>query len=219
MTRLAVAFVPMLLGMICHEVAHGYAAYKLGDPTAKASGRLTLNPLSHLEPVGSLMFVVTALFFPFVLGWAKPVPVQPRYFKNPRRGMMLISFAGPLTNFILAFLFALGYGFLLRGLLSGGIAGSASIEFLLKACSAGIYINILLGWFNLMPIPPLDGSHILGGLLPRDLAYKYYGIGRYGMVILVVLLASGLLWKILGPLVDFTAYNMALLANVPVRFI
>ena len=218
-SRLAVAFVPMLLGIICHEVAHGWAAWKLGDPTAKNAGRLTLNPLSHMDPTGSLLFVLTALVSPFILGWAKPVPVQPRYFRNPRKGMMLISLAGPLTNFILAFLFMVAYSLLLNALLKGSVTPGKSVEFLLKSFSAGVYINIVLAWFNLIPLPPLDGSHILGGLLPPHMAYRYYTLARYGMLVILVLVASGLFWKVLGPFVDTTADIMAHIAAVPVPFI
>lgn len=217
--HLAVAFVPMLLAIICHEVAHGWVAFKLGDPTAKTLGRLTLNPLSHFDLMGSLLFVATALAGPFILGWAKPVPVEPRYFKNPRQGMILVSLAGPLTNFILAFLFAVAYGLLIRSLLSGNIAPSEVMEFVLKACSAGVTINIIIAWFNLIPLPPLDGSHILGGFLPYSLAQSYFSIGRYGILIIIILLATGLFWNILGPLVNKTTYLIASLAGVPVRFI
>lgn len=105
--RLAVAFVPMLLGIVCHEVAHGWAAWRQGDPTARSLGRLTLNPAPHIDPMGGLMFVLTSLMGPFIIGWAKPVPVNPRWFANPRRGMMLVSLAGPGANVVLAVAFGL----------------------------------------------------------------------------------------------------------------
>ncbi len=191
------AFVPALFGIICHEVAHGWAAYKQGDPTAKVLGRLTLNPIRHLDPMGTLMFVLTAMLpAGFVIGWAKPVPVQPRYFKRPREGMMLVSLAGPLANFGVAILCALVYR------LADPLAGT-SLPFLLIRESAefGIWINCTLAWFNLMPIPPMDGSHILSGFLPADMARSYESIGRYGMIIIIALLATGVFWKVLRPLV------------------
>ena len=213
--RVAVAFVPMLLGIICHEVAHGWAAWKLGDPTAKSQGRLTLNPIPHLDPTGSLLFVLTALTSPFILGWAKPVPVEPRYFRNPRQGMMLVSFAGPLTNFIVALAFAFLYTALSQHLMSGGGGHGMIMDFALQTSAIGVWVNVTLGWFNLLPIPPLDGSHILGGLLPWPLARQYYAIGRYGIIIVVVLLGTGMLRYVMGPLVDNTVAAIAYLASVP----
>lgn len=213
--RVAVAFVPMLLGIICHEVAHGWAAWKLGDPTAKSQGRLTLNPIPHLDPTGSLLFVLTALTSPFILGWAKPVPVEPRYFRNPRQGMMLVSFAGPLTNFLVALAFAFLYTMLSRHLMAGGGGHGMFMDFVLQTSAIGVWVNVTLGWFNLLPIPPLDGSHILGGLLPWPLARQYYAIGRYGIIIVVVLLGTGMLRYVMGPLVDNTVAAIAYLASVP----
>lgn len=218
-TRVAVALVPMLLGMVLHEVAHGYAAYKLGDPTAKLQGRLTLNPLSHLDVTGSIMFIVTALASPFIFGWAKPVPVQPRYFKNPRRGMMLISFAGPGTNFLLALAFGGIYALLLNRLLSGAMEFSSTTEFFLRMTRIGIWINVILGWFNLLPIPSLDGGHILAGLLPPPLAHKFYSFGKYGLIILIVLLASGLLGYVLGPLAGFSLDIVGAIFSIPPKFL
>lgn len=213
--RVAVAFVPMLLGIICHEVAHGWAAWKLGDPTAKSQGRLTLNPIPHLDPTGSLLFVLTALTSPFILGWAKPVPVEPRYFRTPRQGMMLVSFAGPLTNFLVALAFAFLYTVLSKHLMSGGGGHGMIMDFALQTSAIGVWVNVTLGWFNLLPIPPLDGSHILGGLLPWPLARQYYAIGRYGIIIVVVLLGTGMLRYVMGPLVDNTVAAIAYLASVP----
>ena len=213
--RVAVAFVPMLFGIICHEVAHGWAAWKLGDPTAKSQGRLTLNPLPHLDATGSLLFVLTALTSPFILGWAKPVPVEPRYFRNPRQGMMLVSFAGPLTNFIVALGFAFIYNMLSRHLMTGGGGHGIVMDFALQTCAIGVWVNVTLGWFNLLPIPPLDGSHILGGLLPWQLARQYYSIGRYGIIIVVVLLGTGMLRYVMKPLVDNTVDVIAYLASLP----
>lgn len=218
-SRVAVAFVPMLLGMVLHELSHGYAAYKLGDPTAKLQGRLTLNPIVHLDVTGSILFIVTALFSPIIFGWAKPVQVQPRYFKNPRQGMMLISFAGPAANFLLALAFGALYAVLLSQLLSGAMTLTPTTEFFLRSARMGIWINIVLGWFNLLPLPALDGGHILAGLLPEGLARKFYSLSRYGMIILVVLLASGVLRYVLVPLADISLDLVGAVFSIPPRFL
>lgn len=201
--RLSLAFVPMLLGIVLHEVAHGFTAYKLGDPTAKLQGRLTLNPVRHLDGTGSLVFVLTALASPFIIGWAKPVPVQPRYFKNPRRGMMLVSFAGPAANFLLALILGGICAALLHSIIASGARDISPLtRFLLNTTLTGMLVNITLGWFNLLPIPGLDGGHILAGLLPVPLAQKFYEYSRYGLIILVALLATGALRYVMKPLVN-----------------
>ena len=200
----ALALVPALFGIICHEVAHGWAAYKMGDPTAKFLGRLTLNPVKHIDPMGLGMFAFTAMFAPFAIGWAKPVPIQPGYFRHPREGMVLVSVAGPLANILVALLCA----FILKlttNLGQSGI-GADSVVLGVVAASAqlGVFINIALAWFNLIPVPPLDGSHILGGLLPEKLANSYASIGRYGMIVIILLLATGMVGRLLMPLVFTT---------------
>lgn len=204
-TKIAVAFVPMLLGMVCHEVAHGWVAYKLGDPTAKSQGRLTLNPVPHIDPMGTAMFVLTALTSPFVIGWAKPVPVDTRWFKNPRKGMILVSAAGPVTNFILAVIFGVLFALVAQNPPVAGSLYASVYDFLYKMCLAGVWINLALGWFNLMPLPPLDGSNILAGLLPPRLAYKFQAISRYGFLIVMLLLATGFLGTIISPLIHSSA--------------
>lgn len=193
--------VPALFGIICHEVAHGWVAYKQGDPTAKFMGRLTLNPIKHIDPVGLGVFLFTALFAPFAIGWAKPVPVQPRYFKRPREGMMLVSAAGPLTNFMLAVVFALIVKFC-DNLDISGLASSSVLQFVKQSATFGIIINCALGWFNLLPVPPLDGSHILFGLLPGRLSKFYAPLERYGMLIVILLVATGAFKHVLGPLIQ-----------------
>ena len=190
--------IPVMLGLLLHEVAHGYAAYLRGDSTAKFAGRLTLNPLPHIDPMGLLMFVVTALTGPFVFGWAKPVPVNMRYFKNPKRDMILVAAAGPLTNLILAFLFA-GLLKLLITLSPQSAYASTSFEFFFLMCKQGVLVNLALAWFNLIPIPPLDGSRIVAGLLPNDLAYKYARLERYGFLLLILILMTDISGKILYP--------------------
>jgi Zn-dependent protease len=207
LTVLSYAFVPALFGIICHETAHGWAAYAQGDPTARHMGRLTLNPIRHIDPVGSAVFALTALTSPVVIGWAKPVPVNPRYFRNPRQGMMLVSVAGPLANLLVALLCAL----ILR--IAKGATGPAA-AFIAQGAYYGLFINCTLAWFNLLPVPPLDGSHILAGFLPEDLARRYEGIGRYGMMIIILLLASGLFSKVLWPLVDNTVVVIAAIAGL-----
>ena len=200
------AIVPALFGIICHEIAHGWAAYKMGDPTAKFLGRLTFNPIKHIDPMGLGMFAFTAIFTrPFVIGWAKPVPVNPRYFKNPRQGMMLVSVAGPLTNFLVALLCALIVKLTINLSVSGFAPGSSVLAFVQASALYGVSINCALAWFNLMPIPPLDGSHIVEGLLPYELARAYSSIGRYGMIILILLIGFGVINKILVPLLTTSA--------------
>jgi Zn-dependent protease len=164
-------------------------AYRLGDPTAERAGRLSLNPLHHLDPVGALML----LFFRF--GWAKPVPVDPRYFKNPRRDMLLVSIAGVSGNFLTAIVF----GLLARFFPYVFLANVAVRQFVVLM----ILINLGLAVFNLIPIPPLDGSKLLYPFLPSYLLEKYFWLERYGFFVLMILLALGVIQAIMGPIVMF----------------
>ncbi len=197
----AVALIPALLGIILHEVAHGWVASLRGDPTARMMGRLTLNPLPHIDPTGLLVFALTSLSGAFVFGWAKPVPVDPRYFKDPQKDIMWVSLAGPLTNLLLAAVFAC----LLSGLLHVAPIeqwkDSTVFEFVVRTLAVGIIINCGLCWLNLLPIPPLDGSKVLAYFLPSSWAWKYMSLGKYGFLILIVLLVTNILSVVLRPLV------------------
>lgn len=201
--ELAIFAIPLFLGITCHEVAHGYVAYLLGDPTAKNAGRLTLNPLKHLDPLGTLVLVVTRR-----IGWAKPVPIEPGYFKNYRRDILLVSAAGPAANFILAFGFYFLY--LLINQLPFMFSPAVQQNILTPLAyisSAGVVVNFILGIFNLIPVPPLDGSKILASLLPPDMANQYMRIERFGFIIILILVFSGILQKGLGYVVNLI-YNI-----------
>lgn len=202
--KLSYSFIPVLLGIILHEVAHGYTAYRRGDPTAMMLGRITLNPVPHIDPMGLIVFIFTALFSPFVFGWAKPVPINPRYFKNIRKDIMLVSAAGPMANFFLACFFAVLLKLLLLLPVNVLNALGASLEFLLNMCTVGIWANIGLMWLNLVPIPPLDGSKLLMGVLPAKAAYKFAELERYGMLILMLLIFTGLFSYIIMPFIQAT---------------
>lgn len=202
---LTISLVPALLGIILHEVAHGWMAKRCGDPTAQMLGRLTLNPIPHIDPMGLAVFGLTSLTGSFVFGWAKPVPVNPRYFRQPKRDMMLVSLAGPMTNFLLAVAFGILLYIFVRWLPFVELRENVFYRFLLSTCQAGIIINFGLGWLNLVPIPPLDGSKILAYFLPSNLAWSYMNLGRYGFLILLALLFTGILGKILGPLVTWSS--------------
>lgn len=212
--RAAVAFVPMLLGIVCHEVAHGWVAWRRGDNTARFLGRLTLNPVPHLDPAGTLVFILTALTSPFMLGWAKPVPVNPRHFSKPARDMMLVSLAGPAANMLLAVLFAISFK-LLTVLMPPDVWHENTVyEFFVRMLGVGVWINVTLAWFNLLPVPPLDGSHVLTYFLPPRIAYQYHKVERFGMVILLALFVTGLVGPILHPLIEGTVDLISTLTGI-----
>jgi Zn-dependent protease len=201
LNRFAIACLPALLGIILHEVAHGWMAKRCGDPTAHALGRLTLNPIPHIDPMGLLVFALTSITGPFVFGWARPVPVNLRYFRNPARDMMLVALAGPLTNMLLALMFAVALRMVLHIFPPAVWQETVGYLFVLRVLKTGVVINFSLAWLNLLPIPPLDGSRILAWFLPGDIGWRFQRFERYGFVILILLLATGALKSILGPLV------------------
>ena len=188
----------LLLLLPVHEYAHARVSYALGDPTAANDGRLDLNPLVHLDPVGSLLMLLVGI------GWAKPVPINPRNFRNIVKDTMLVSFAGPATNFLLS----IGFAVLLRLLIEffplGEWQGNTVWDFFFLMFQTGVVVNIGLGWLNLMPIPPLDGSKILWGVLPPKLGFQYMQLERYGFLVLILLLMTGALGYVLYPLIQFS---------------
>jgi Zn-dependent protease len=192
--RIVVWILPVIFAITGHEVAHGWVAKKLGDNTASDQGRLTLNPLKHIDILGTLIIpgLLLLTFTGFVFGWAKPVPVDPRAFKKPRQAMAIVAVAGPLSNLLMAAAWAL----LAR------IGVMLEIEYisfpLIYSGVAGISINLVLALINLLPIPPLDGSRILSGLLPDYWAWQYNRLERFGFIFLLILLATDVLQYLLA---------------------
>ncbi len=174
----------LLLSMVAHEVAHGAVAYRLGDPTAKSHGRLTANPLKHLDPLGTMMFAITYFAGGFIFGWAKPVPVNAGYFRDHQRGMMLVGLAGPFTNFLIAVVLA-GVLNLLEPAASS-VAALRGGSLLFEALFLGFQVNVVLGIFNLVPIPPLDGSRVIAGFMPPATYARWAGLDRYGMLFILL---------------------------------
>jgi len=182
--------IPILFGITVHEVAHGWMARRFGDRTAEILGRLTLNPIKHIDPIGTV--VVPLLTFwsgGFLFGWAKPVPINPRSLRNPKRDMIAVALAGPGANLLMAIGWALLYQ-LLR--LTGDGSGSAEI-FFISMSRIGVFFNVLLMVFNLLPIPPLDGGRVLRGLVPDSVAYRLDALERYGLIIVVGFIVLGFL--------------------------
>ncbi len=172
LTTLLFRAVALLIAAPFHEFAHGYAANRLGDPTARRAGRLTLNPLAHLDPVGTILLMLTGF------GWAKPVPIDPGYFPDWRRGLITVAAAGPIANVVLAILFGLPFKL---GLVAAGSP-------LARPLFVIVFINAVLAVFNLIPVPPLDGSKIMIGLLPGQLGIAYARLQAYGVLILIGLI-------------------------------
>ncbi|MBI4964904.1 MAG: site-2 protease family protein [Desulfomonile tiedjei] len=198
--KLALIAPGFLLAITVHEFTHGYVAYRLGDPTAKMAGRLTFNPISHLDLFGTLVLVLTQM-----IGWAKPVPVDPRYLQNPRKDMIWISLGGPAANMITATLLAVLLHILV-GVWGGprsGPGGAFFLRPLFLILAYGVQINVVLAIFNLIPVPPLDGSSILAGLLPRAQAYEYEKLQPYGFIILMLLIFTGVINYVIMPPIEF----------------
>lgn len=199
LTQIIVLAPPILLALTIHEFAHGYVAYRLGDPTAKAMGRLTFNPLRHLDPIGTLAF------FLIQIGWAKPVPVNATFFSNPKKGMLWVALAGPLANLTLAVFSAITAKVLIQlvpVLPPSQLLGAIFVP-LFEMIQAAIWINLVLCIFNFLPIPPLDGSRILMGILPDNMARTYGSYERYGFILILLLAFTGLLSKMIMPVISF----------------
>ncbi|MCX8016159.1 MAG: site-2 protease family protein [Patescibacteria group bacterium] len=186
----------LLFSVILHEISHGYIAYYLGDDTAKQAGRLTFNPIAHLDLWGSFLFPLFLYFLSggaFVFGWAKPVPFNPLKLKNPKKSIGLVGLSGPLTNFLIALVFAIIFRLI-------HFFNIASLQPLTDFLGIIIYINILLAVFNLVPIPPLDGSRVLYSFLPVKYEHFYWNLERYGLMLVMLLVFFG--FRFITPLID-----------------
>jgi Zn-dependent protease len=198
---IAVGAIPILFAITFHEIAHGWAAKRCGDRTAEKMGRLSLNPLKHVDPVGTVL--VPALMYSFsgfLFGWAKPVPVAFHKLNNPKRDMVLVAVAGPAANIGMGFV----WGLIQKLILVSGLSASYAGVWLYSMSEIGILINALLAAINMVPLPPLDGGRVLRGFVNESIGAYLDRIEPFGLIILVVLLVSGALWILVGPMLTFT---------------
>lgn len=210
MQKISIWALPVLMAIVLHEVAHGWVADKLGDNTARFMGRLTLNPIKHIDPVGTILIPIALVVIgsPFIFGYAKPVPVDFRKLNSPKRDMIWVALAGPATNLLLAIASAL----LLALVAHAPESMMWAAQPLALMCQASIIINMVLCIFNLMPLPPLDGGRIAVGLLPGPLAYQLSRLEPVGMLLIIALLLLGFFQAVIGPMVAGSAgflINMA----------
>ena len=203
--KIAVLAVPLIFAIVLHEVAHGWVADKLGDHTARSMGRLTLNPISHIDLFGTIILPILCIMMKGpIFGYAKPVPINPYNFKNPRKGMALSSLAGPGINVAMA----LAFSFLLRVIMPAieGFAPKQAWEWFAVPVSLmfgyGVLINVVLAVLNMIPIPPLDGSRVVYWLLPDKQAAAYYRLERYGLLIILALFGLGILGRVISPIIQ-----------------
>ena len=204
--KLSVMLVPGMLAIVCHEVSHGYVAWRFGDPTARMMGRLTLNPIKHIDIVGTLMIFIVGI------GWAKPVPVVYENLRNPKRDMIWVAAAGPITNITLAIISALA----LRGIVAASNQASSIssismvLEPLVMMLAFSVYINLLLAIFNMIPVPPLDGGRVLSGLLPYRQAAAMARVEPFGMVIIILLVFfTNIFSYVISPLLNIAIHLLA----------
>lgn len=194
--KIAIYALPVIFAITVHEAAHGFAARFFGDMTADRAGRITLNPIKHIDPIGTILVpALTLLVGGILFGWAKPVPVDFTRLRNPKRDMLWVAAAGPASNFVMALFWAL----MIKLSVSSPNIYSEPMALMGQA---GVMINVVLMVLNLLPLPPLDGGRIAVSLLPNHMAYKYAQVERYGLIILIVLLATGILGRIMDPFID-----------------
>lgn len=211
MQRIAVWALPVLFAITVHETAHGWIAKRLGDPTAMMLGRLTLNPVKHIDPLGTILVPgILLMLGGFLFGWAKPVPITWENLKHPKRDMALVAVAGPLSNLLMALMWAL----IIRVTMLFDITTDSMAMYIVYTGVAGIFINTILMVLNLLPLPPLDGGRVAVGLLPGPLAWKFSRLEPYGLPILIALLVTGLLGKILWPVVTVLIVSLAWLGGL-----
>ena len=192
----------MIVALTIHEAAHAWTADRLGDPTARLLGRVSLNPLVHIDPIGTILLPLLAIFSGFpLLGWAKPVPVDIRRLRHHRRDFMIVAAAGPISNFLQAVVIAVVFRTLYP---------TSASDMLPAILKLGVTINLTLAFFNLIPIPPLDGGNVLAGLVPERAARVLDGIRQFGFIALYALMLSGILWQLIDPPTDFF-YRLLLL--------
>lgn len=204
--QISIMALPLLLGVILHEVAHGWVANKLGDPTARLSGRLTLNPMAHIDPFGSILIpgILILSHAPFLFGYAKPVPVNFHNLRNPKKDMVWVALAGAVTNLLLALVFSLVHRVLMAATpLWEWPLLSLVLQPLILMLRYGVVINVALAIFNLIPIPPLDGGRVMVGLLPSKAAYTYSKLEPFGFLIVIGLLVTHILDWLISPLIYF----------------
>lgn len=193
---LVIYLLPAIFAITIHEVAHGYMAYRLGDKTAKMLGRLSLNPLKHIDFLGTVFIPLLLIFFSgIIFGWAKPVPLNVKNLSNIKRDTALIALCGPLSNFAMAILWAI---FAKVSTLGLNLSSSIALPLIFMGI-AGVKVNVFLAILNLLPLPPLDGGHVISGILPNKVAEKYIKIAPFGIFILLILLVTGTLGTILHP--------------------
>lgn len=205
---ISVAAIPMLFAITVHEAAHGWMASRFGDRTAEMLGRVTLNPAKHIDLVGTIIVPILMMVTSgFIFGWAKPVPINGRNLRNPKRDMVPVAFAGPGANLLMALVWAVFFHMVNA---AAGFVGAGAI-FFLKMAQIGVFFNMLLMLFNLLPILPLDGGRILRGLVPETVGHRLDALERYGLIIVVGLIVLGLL----GPVLRFASRLMALLGVPP----
>ena len=210
----------LLFSVVVHELSHGLMALRLGDPTARDMGRLTLNPIPHIDPIGSIVVPLFSLIMSgrVFIAWAKPVPVNPLNFSNYRRDDILVSVVGPISNFLLSFFCAvmvilLAHLMPLLQSLNVSLLDEA-MRFFLKMFYAGVVLNVVLAVFNMIPVPPLDGSHVVASLLPEEMSHQYRSIGFFGIFIILILMRWQPFATIFQTVIGTLTYPFELLIHV-----